>query len=111
MALNRYDARRYITWLAPLAMCLAATPAAQASSLLALDKGCYSCHGSPPQKGAPTMDKLAADYAQYRGQTDAAAKLATQLREHHVFGSIMAHERLTEESALTLVRWLIYGAK
>jgi cytochrome c len=94
-----------------LSIPIAFAPTALANSQLALDKGCYSCHGSPPQKGAPTMSKLAEDYAKYRGQAEAVTRLANKLREEHVFGSIKAHERLTEESALVLVRWLIDGAK
>jgi cytochrome c len=84
---------------------------AQASSQLALDKGCYSCHSTPPKKGTPTMEQLAADYAKYRGQPEAVTRLAAKLREHHVFGGVKAHERLTEENAKILVSWLIDGAK
>lgn len=84
---------------------------AQASAQLALDKGCYSCHGNPPKKNAPTFEQLAASYAQYQGQSDAAVRLASKLHEGYVFGGINAHERLTQESALTLVRWIIEGAK
>ena len=97
--------------LAICAVFLMVTPPVQASSQLALDKGCYSCHGTPPKKSAPTFEQIAADYAQYRGQTDAAARLAAKLREGHIFGGINAHEQLTEESALTLVRWLIDGTR
>lgn len=84
---------------------------AQASAQLALDKGCYSCHGNPPKENAPTFEQLAASYAQYQGQSDAAVRLASKLHEGYVFGGINAHERLTQESALTLVRWIIEGAK
>ena len=45
------------------------------------------------------------------GPGHAAARLASKLREGHIFGGINAHEQLTEESALTLVRWLIDGIK
>ena len=103
--------RRRLTLLTLFAACLTVTPFAQASSQLALDKGCYSCHGTPPKKSAPTFEQIATDYAQYRGQTDAAAKLAAKLREGHMFGGIHAHEQLTEESALTLVLWLIDAKK
>lgn len=62
------------------------------------------------QKNAPTFEQTA-DFAKYRGQTDAAARLAGKLPGGHIFGGINAHEQLTEESALTLVRWLIDGIK
>jgi cytochrome c len=84
---------------------------AQSASLLALDKGCYSCHGSSPRKNAPTFDQLAKDYAKYQGQTAAAVTLAEKLHEEHLFGGIKAHEQLTQENAVLLVRWIIEGAK
>lgn len=84
---------------------------AQSSSALALDKGCYSCHGNPPRKNAPTFERLAADYAKYQGQTEATIALAEKLHKEHVFGGIKAHEQLTPENALQLVRWIIDGAK
>ncbi len=103
--------RRRLMLLTLFVACLTVTHFAQASSQLALDKGCYSCHGTPPKKSAPTFEQIATDYAQYRGQTDAAAKLAAKLREGHMFGGINAHEQLTEESALKLVLWLIDAKK
>ncbi len=84
---------------------------AQSASALALDKGCYSCHGSSPRKNAPTFDQLAKDYAKYQGQTATEVTLAEKLHEKHVFGGIKAHEELTPENALQLVRWIIDGAK
>ncbi len=81
-----------------------------ASQSLALDKGCYACHGNPPRKNAPTFAQLAQDYAPYRTQAGSDIKLAEQLRRSHLFGGIQAHEQLSEQSALTLVRWLIEGA-
>lgn len=85
-------------------------PSAQASSLLALDKGCMSCHGNTPQKKAPTFAQLATAYGKYKDQPGADVRLADELRAQHVFGGIRAHETLTPDSALTLVRWIIQGA-
>ena len=103
--------RRVLPLLAISVVFLMSAPSIQASPQLALDKGCYSCHGTPPKKNAPTFEQIAADYAQYRGQTDAATGLAAKLREGHIFGGINAHEQLTEESALKLVLWLIDARK
>lgn len=89
---------------------LAITPLVHASQSLALDKGCYACHGDPPRKNAPTFAQLAQNYAPYRTQAGSDIKLAEQLRRSHLFGGIQAHEQLSEQSALTLVRWLIEGA-
>ena len=84
---------------------------AQSASALALDKGCYSCHGSSPRKNAPTFDQLAKDFAKYQGQTAAATELAEKLCEKHMFGGVKAHEQLTQENADIFVRWIIEGAK
>jgi cytochrome c len=84
---------------------------AHATAQLALDKGCYSCHGSPPKKNAPTFEKLALDYAKYKNVPSADAELAGKLREGHMFGGIQAHERLSEENALLLIQWIIQGAR
>lgn len=84
---------------------------AQASSQFALDQGCYSCHGEPPRRNAPSMAQLAADYARYRGQPDAPRQLAEKLRAGGLFAHIAAHERLSAEDCETLMRWLIDGAK
>jgi cytochrome c len=84
---------------------------AQASSQLALDKGCYSCHGEPPRRNVPSIAQLAADYARYRGQPGAPRQLAEKLRAGGLFAHIAAHERLSPEDCETLMRWLIDGAK
>lgn len=97
--------------LACLWLTLLFTLPAQASSQLALDKGCYSCHGEPPRRNAPGMAQLAADYARYRGQADAPQRLAEKLREGGLFAHIAAHDRLSQEECITLMRWIIEGAK
>lgn len=96
-----------------LPLCLALLPAltAQASSQLALEKGCYSCHGEPPRRGIPSMAELAADYARYRGQADAPRRLAAKLGAGTLFGHIAAHERLSSQECEALMRWIIGGAK
>jgi cytochrome c len=90
---------------------LAPVGAAHGSSQLALDKGCFSCHGDPPKKNAPTFDQLAKDFARYQGQPEQETKLADKLREGHIFGGIQAHENLSADSARALVRWIIEGAR
>jgi len=89
---------------------LVALPA-QSDSQLALDKGCYSCHGEPPRRSAPSMAQLATEYARYRGQADAPRRLADKLREGGLFAHIAAHERLRPEECEVLIRWIIEGAK
>jgi cytochrome c len=93
-----------------LGLALAAS-GAWASTELALEQGCFSCHGSLPSSGAPTFAQLAAKYARYRDVSEAEVKLADRLRNAPLFGGISAHERVTEESARALMRWIIQGAQ
>jgi cytochrome c len=97
-------------FLLPPLLLIAPLPA-QASPQLALDKGCYSCHGEPPRRNVPSMAQLAADYARYPGQADAPRELADKLRAGGLFAHIAAHERLSPEDCETLMRWIIEGAK
>ena len=85
--------------------------AASASMNLALDKGCLGCHGTPPRGKAPTMAELATRYATARGNEAEIAKLSAHLREHHLFGGVPAHERLSDEEAERFVRWLVDGGR
>lgn len=97
-------------WL--LALSAGALPlTAQSSMTLALDKGCLNCHGTPPRGKAPTLDDLAARYASARGNEADIARLSTHLREHHLFGGVPAHERLSAEEAERFVRWLVDGGR
>jgi cytochrome c551/c552 len=78
---------------------------------LALEKGCLSCHGNPPRGRAPTMAQLAQEYARFRGQASEVQRLSSRLREHHLFGGVQAHERLSADEAERFVRWLVEGAQ
>ncbi len=96
----------------PLATLILALPLATAASAnLALEKGCMSCHGMPPRGKAPTMTELAARYAPFRGNEIEFARLSAHLREHHLFGGVPAHERLSAEAAARFVRWLVNGVR
>lgn len=86
-------------------------PAAMASMNHALEKGCLNCHGTPPRGQAPTIAELAAHFARAQGNEAEMARLSGRLREHHLFGGVPAHERLTAEEAERFVRWLVDGAK
>lgn len=97
-------------WALAVALAGVALPAA-ASLNLALDKGCLSCHGTPPRGKAPTMAELAARYASAKGDEADIARLSAHLREHHLFGGVPAHERLSAEEAERFVRWLVDGGR
>lgn len=88
-----------------------ATTAATASMNQALEKGCLNCHGTPPRGQAPNIAELAAHFARAKGNEAEMARLSGRLREHHLFGGVPAHERLTAEEAERFVRWLADGAK
>lgn len=107
----RWPEALHISWpalLLALAWPLAAG-AAQSDQSLAMDKGCYNCHGQPPRKKAPTIAALAQRLGELRTQPDAAHRLADKLRQGSFLGHIDAHERLSHEEAERLVRWLING--
>jgi cytochrome c len=95
---------------------LAGMPAAAQSLAdarqLAADQGCYNCHGEPPRRNVPSFREITVRYASYRGHMDAAALRELTDRLHHgsLFSHVAAHERLTEEQAQRLVRWLVEGA-
>lgn len=78
---------------------------------LAADRGCYNCHGEPPRRNVPSFKDIAAGYARYRGRLDAAAELqlVERLRGGSLFSHIAAHERLGDEDARVLIRWLVEG--
>ena len=84
---------------------------AWASAELALEQGCFSCHGNPPRGKAPTFPELANKHARYQSEPGAEAKLADKLRKAPLFGGIDAHQRLSQEDAKVLLRWIIQGAR
>jgi cytochrome c len=89
---------------------LAASPLAQAGSALAVEMGCYSCHGNAYHPNAPSFAQLASHTAKHRGEAGAEDHLMNELRKPHLVGRIGAHEHLSEESARGLARWILDGA-
>lgn len=104
--------RRFRTIHLLLAVAAGVLPGAAGASMnLALDKGCLNCHGTPPRGKAPTIADLAARYAPAQGNEAEMSKLSEHLREHHLFGGVPAHERLSAEEADRFVRWLVGGGR
>lgn len=96
--------------LAAVSLSAALSPlAAQASSALALDKGCYSCHGAVQRGEAPTFEQLASRLSKYRGDAAAEQGKVARFRAGEMGEHIDAHERLTPASAGTLLHWLVEG--
>ncbi len=102
-------AHRPLQILALLA--LAASPLAQASSSLAVEKGCYNCHSNAFHPNAPSIQQLANHSAKHRTEAGAEDHLMNELRKPRPLGRIGAHEQLSEESARTLARWILDGAR
>lgn len=97
-------------------VCLAglalATPlSSQAGAALAVEMGCYNCHGTPTRADAPGFDRLAAKFEKRRGDPAAEAHVVDELRRGEPLQPIPVHERLSPETAHLLVRWLFDGAK
>ncbi len=109
---KRSGALRLVAWMVVSLTAPVLLPApALASSQLALDKGCYKCHGNPPKKNTPTFAELATRYAKHRGNAGAESNLVEKLRRGSFLGHIDAHERLSQEDAQRLVRWIIDGTR
>lgn len=107
----RHSPQHRITFASTLLLALAWPLAAQASSALALDKGCYSCHGASPRGEAPRFEQLPSRLSKYKGDLAAEQKFVDKYRAGEMFGHIDAHERLSPESAKVLIHWLVEGAK
>lgn len=88
------------------ALNLLASAPALATQQLAADMGCYNCHGQAKLQHAPSMARLAEHAAKHRGDTAALQRRADQLRASSLLHPIAAHEKLSPEMALTLMRWL-----
>lgn len=85
-------------------------PMANASAALALEHGCFSCHGEPSRGGAPTMSQLSRHLAKYKGQAGAAARKGEKLKTDDETKLITPHRMLSSEKATLLLQWLIDGA-
>ncbi len=90
---------------------LAMTGTAHASQQLAVEHGCYSCHGSYPRGEAPDFEKLAGKMAKYHGDATALANKVSRFRTGEAFEHIDAHERLSTQTATALLKWLAEGGR
>jgi cytochrome c551/c552 len=107
----RHTLQHRITLTATLVIAAVSPSAAQASSQLASDKGCYNCHGATLRGDAPAFERLSSRLSKYQGDAGAEAKFLDKYRAGEFMGHIDAHERLTPESAKALVHWLVEGGK
>jgi cytochrome c len=84
---------------------------ARANSTLALDKGCYACHGVDRRGDAPALEKLSARLGRLKGDAAAETSFVEKYRRGKRFEHIDAHERISQASAALLIHWLVEGAK
>jgi cytochrome c551/c552 len=85
--------------------------ASRADPALAVEMGCYNCHGAPARGDAPSFERLAAKFEKRRGDSAAEQHVVDELLRGEPLHPIPAHERLSPETARLLVRWLSDGAK
>jgi len=90
---------------------LGAPLASQASWPLAVEMGCYNCHGDQPRGKAPRFERLADRLTGRAGDAAAEQHLFDEFRNGELFEHVDAHERVSPETARTLIRWLLEGAK
>lgn len=92
-------------------LALASPAQALASAALAADYGCINCHGSYPRGESPSLEGLAEKMAKYKGDDAGLAQKVAKYRTGEALEHIDAHERISLETATTLLRWLADGAK
>jgi len=107
----RHILRSAIAYASALLLAMAWPVLANASAQLAVDHGCYNCHGVNLRDEAPSMQRLADKLSKYQGDPAAQQKFVDKYRAGEMFGHIDAHERLSSESATALVHWLAEGGK
>ena len=94
-----------------LAGLLLAPLASQASSSLAIEMGCYNCHGASLRGDAPSFERLSAKYVKRQGDAAAEQHAVEELLRGEPLRHIPAHEHLSPETAQRLIHWLFEGAR
>lgn len=82
---------------------------AQTARQMAVDRGCYNCHGEPPRRNVRSFAQIAAAYVSLRGKANAEKDAVERMHHGSLFSHIAAHERLSDEDAAALVHWLFQG--
>lgn len=103
--------RPRITFLGIFAAILLAPLTGQTNSQLAVDKGCYACHGAYPRGDAPTFDQLSRRLGRLKGDAGREKDFVDAYSKGKMFEHVDAHERISHESASLLIHWLVEDAK
>jgi len=93
-----------------LLLLVGSAPSFASTSQIA-EYGCINCHGSYPRGEAPSLRGLADRMAKYRGDTAGLEKKVTKFRTGEALEHVDAHERISQETATRLLRWLSAGAQ
>jgi cytochrome c len=82
---------------------------ARSASQLAADRGCYNCHAEPSRKSIRSFGEIRKAYASLKGRPDAERQAIERMHHGSLFTHVAAHERLPDEEAALLIRWLFAG--
>jgi cytochrome c len=100
--------RQVVIFLAAVLWLSSAAAFAQDVDELYKTKNCFACHRIDRHHHAPTFKEIAAKYA---GENGAEAKLVKKVREggSGVWGQapMPPQAQVTDEEAVTLVRWIL----
>ncbi len=112
MYLRFHRALRGLAWTLACACALPVSAATQpAAAQMAADKGCYNCHGEPPRRGVRSSTEIAKAYQAYANQPAAEKQAVDRMHHGSLFSHVAAHERLSDDEAAALVRWLVEGGR
>ena len=103
--------RQRLALIGVFAATLASPLSGQANSQLAVDKGCYACHGAYPRGDAPAFNKLADRLGRFKGNAAAEKDFVDGYGKGKMLEHVDAHERISRESAALLIHWLVEGAR
>ena len=85
----------------------AGSACASEGSRMATEYGCINCHGSQ-SRSAPSFERLAEQMGREGDRPEALQHMLREMREH---ASINAHQMVSDEQALVVLKWLAHGAK
>ena len=98
----------YVAMMAAAGVLIGGQAQAQDAAALAKAKNCMACHAIDKKLVGPAYKDVA---AKYKGDKDAAAKLAKKIREGGVgvWGQVPmpANPQVNEQEALSLAKWVL----
>ena len=111
MAARRLACRLSLAAAAVSLSCAAGAADEDSTRQLASDRGCFNCHAEPSRRSIRSFVEIAKAYEGLRGNARAEQQARDRMHHGGLFSHIAAHERLSEEEATRLVRWLFEGGR